>query len=271
VYEYDARTRTLLRVSIGQEGFNQDGNTGTGEATIVQPKRTLKAGEVGAVRGDPTMSHDGRYVFFESPNALAPGALNDARTGGEEKGVPFLAENIYEWESDGTGSCTQATGCVSLLSDGKDVSEKTATGGSVELLGSDGSGNNVFFQTNDQLVPEDTDTQRDFYDAHICNTSTEATEPCHQPPPPPAPPCRQEACQGSPGVSTVFGVPGGTATFSGPGNLAPPSASLPAVTPKPIQKPVKCKKGFTKRKNKCIKNKKKTKAKKSAHINRRAK
>ena len=58
------------------------------------------------VRSDPTMSDDGAFVFFESPVALTPRALNDVPVG-EGK----LAENVYEYHE----------GQVSLISDGKDT------------------------------------------------------------------------------------------------------------------------------------------------------
>jgi len=93
----------------------------------------------------------------------------------------------------------------------------TAAVSPVELLGSDASGANVFFTTFDQLVPEDTDTQRDIYDAHICSEA----EPC--PPPRPAPtPCEGEACYGQASSAPSGQAPRGSASFSGPGNLAPP-------------------------------------------------
>ncbi len=259
VYRYDAQTRTLVRVSIGDEGFDDDGNSGTGDTSIVEPSRTLKAAGVGVVRADTTMSHDGRYVFFESQIALAPGALDDAPTGGEEGGQVLLAENIYEWESDGTGSCTQPTGCVSLISDGKDVSEQTATGTSVELLGSDAEGKNVFFQTNDQLVPEDTDTQRDFYDAHICSEA----EPCHEPAPASAPPCQGEACQGASNASPAFATPS-SATLTGEGNLALP---VPAAVTSPkkvaVRKAARCTKSRVREHGRCVKRRKGKKGKSS--------
>jgi hypothetical protein len=68
----------------------------------------------------------------------------------------------------------------------------------------------------------------------------------------------------------VFG-PAGTATFNGLGNLPTPPPPPPAVV-KPKTKTVKCKKGLVKnKKDKCVKrSKKKSKAKKSAHTNRRA-
>ena len=54
----------------------------------------------------------------------------------------------------------------------------------------------MFFMTADQLVPEDTDTQVDIYDARICEP--ENGNPCITEPPPPLPPCGGEHATASP-------------------------------------------------------------------------
>ena len=50
-----------------------------------------------------TISADGSRVFFDSAEALVPGA---------QRGVP----SVYEWERDGSGSCHSEQGCIYLLS-----------------------------------------------------------------------------------------------------------------------------------------------------------
>jgi hypothetical protein len=110
-------------------------------------------------------------------------------------------------------------GHVYLISDGRDTSKVTENGGSsVDLIGSDATGANVFFGTADRLVERDTDTQLDVYDARICTTG----DPCIAPPQPPPPPCLGETCHGTPAVTPAVLTPG-TATFSGAGNLSPPA------------------------------------------------
>ncbi|HTC72481.1 MAG TPA: hypothetical protein VK655_06300, partial [Solirubrobacteraceae bacterium] len=204
IYRYDALTGVLTRISIGNDGFNDDGNAGTGDAKIV-PAALGETQAVGAVRLDPTMSHDGRYVFFNSPIGLTPHALNDVPVSGSH-----FAENVYEWQE----------GHVYLISDGRDtagVGEPGAEESAVELIGSDATGANVFFRTADQLVPSDTDTQIDYYDARICSSAS----PCISPPPVPLPPCNEEACHGTPaGTPPAPDAP--TGTFAGPGNPAAP-------------------------------------------------
>lgn len=215
VFEYDAQTKTLTRVSVGEGGYNDNGNHGVlggplvvgsaGDAVLARAQNTM-IGSV-PVRSDPTMSHDGAFVFFESPVALTPGALNDVSVGEQ------FAQNVYEYHE----------GHVSLISDGRDTTgESRIEVSPVELLGSDASGANVFLATFDPLVPEDTDNQRDYYDAHICSTG----EPCAPPVPAPPVPCEGEACH-----SAAPGAPGGqmpgSESFTGPGNLAPAPPTPP--------------------------------------------
>jgi hypothetical protein len=235
VFRYDARTGALVRISIGEGGFNDNGNTGTGDARIASAQFSTLS-HAGPARLDPTMSHDGSYVFFQSPVALTPQALNDVSI--DSNGG--LAQNVYEYHD----------GHVYLISDGRDISEHN-TLSSVELVGSDATGSNVFFTTTDQLVPQDTDTQRDYYDARICTTN----DPCVAPPSPPLPPCLGEACHGTPTASPL--VPSSpTATFNGLGNVTFQSSAPKKVATKKL---TRCSKGRKRSHRKCVK----AKAKKS--------
>jgi DNA-binding beta-propeller fold protein YncE len=221
VFRYDAQSGALVRVSIGEGGFNDNGNVGVdGDAIIVKASQAF--GESGAWRSDPTMSHDGSFVFFQSPLGLTPGALNDVQIDPNRKNAfgeplpPVYAENVYEWHA----------GHVYLISDGRDTSAAPILGAhgasfsSVELLGSDATGANVFFSTADRLVAQDTDTQSDLYDARVCT----ASEPCIAPAPPAHAACQGEGCRGVPGAPPVFGAPG-SAVFSGAGNFSPLQAA----------------------------------------------
>ena len=114
--------------------------------------------------------------------------------------------------------------------------------------------------TADQLVPKDTDTQVDIYDARICEP--ENGNPCITEPPPPLPPCDGESCHGIPEPTPSLLAPG-SAAFKGEANVAAqsPSPSVKTVT----KKAVKCRKGFVKNtKNKCVRKKTKKRAKKSS-------
>ncbi len=78
------------------------------------------------------------------------------------------------------------------------------------------------------------------------------------------PPCETEAsCKPAPTPQpTLYSAPA-SATFNGPGNIAPRSSPPPVK--KVVKKIVKCKRGFTKGKqDKCVKKKAK-KAKRSSH------
>ncbi|MGA9286252.1 MAG: hypothetical protein WBV85_12510 [Solirubrobacteraceae bacterium] len=207
LFRYDAQTGSLVRISIGNDGFDDDGNGGFGAASIVSPWYPTSA-----LRTDPTMSHDGSYVFFQSPIALTPRALNDLPVGTNQESAPVYARNVYEYHD----------GHVYLISDGRDTglvgNESTS-----RLLGSDATGANVFFTTSDPLVSTDTDTQLDYYDARMCS----AGDPCVSSPPPPLQPCLGEACHGTPAASSPFSAPV-SATFSGAGNVAPATKQVAA-------------------------------------------
>jgi hypothetical protein len=219
VFRYDAATHQIVRISIGNDGFNDNGNrsepTPCG-VSVCSEDVSLAFGWNS--RRDPTMSDDGAYVFFESPVGLTPRALDDVPLAATSP--PAYAENVYEWHE----------GHIYLISDGKDLGQNAGGSphcgsgvGSIEeaasamcLLGSDATGNNVFFTTTDQLVKQDTDTELDYYDARIC---TEA-EPCLQSPAPQAS-CREAECQG-PTLPPPPPPVAATLSFVGPGNATPP-------------------------------------------------
>jgi hypothetical protein len=196
VYRYDAQTGSLVRVSIGEGGYNDNGNLSEANARIVPSGIGGSSGGVGSPRTDPTMSDDGSYVFFESASALTPQALE-------------TAQNVYEYHN----------GHVSLISDGKDSSPN-----GVKLLGSSASGEDVFFTSADRLTSQDIDSQRDIYDAHICSLSV----PCSTPPADAGAPCEEEECHTS--AQTPAQPPlAATITLTGQGNLTPPVPSSGTV------------------------------------------
>ncbi len=261
VYRYDADTEELARVSIGQAGFNDNGNNATADAQIVEAFASF-VNDDGPGSANPSVSDDGQIVVFRSPTGLTPGALNDASVIGNSK---VLAENVYEWEAPGTqpaaGSpaCSNPAGCISLISDGRDRYEGTDSYGNesaTELLGIDPTGRNIFFFTADPVLPSDEDSQLDLYDARVEGGIAEpaAVEPCGT-----LEGCHGASAGGEPPAPLIS-----SALFSGPGNLAP----APAVKPRPVvtvKKTVRCKRGFVKnKKNRCVK-KSKRKARKAGH------
>jgi hypothetical protein len=199
VFEYDAQTGQLVRVSIGDQWFNNDGNTSV-DAAELPGARVANTGQ----SSHPGVSSDGSKVVFTSADGLTPQALNEVPIGlsGE------FAQNVYEYSG----------GRVSPISDGRAANRNQDT----ELLGIDVSGRDIFFSTVNQLVPQDTDQLLDVYDAR---------EDGGFPAPAGSPACKGEECQGPlSGIPSL--LPPGSATFSGPGN-APPPATTPAAQPKP--------------------------------------
>ena len=142
------------------------------------------------------LSADGSRVFFNTEQSLLPRDVNEA-------------QDVYEWELDGTGSCHSAAdngGCLYLISTGTSPDDSYFADASA-------TGANVFLFTDQRLVGSDQDDLADLYDASSeggitsqapAQTATCTGEACK---PPPA---------GLPPEATAASV-----TFSGPGNPTP--------------------------------------------------
>ncbi len=113
------------------------------------------------------LSSDGSRVFFNSFDALVTRDTNNA-------------QDVYEWEQQGSGGCDTQGGCVSLISSG--LSRQRS-----EFIDADPSGDNVFFETAASLVADDSDTLVDIYDARVGGGFESR--------PSPAPDCEGDACQ----------------------------------------------------------------------------
>jgi hypothetical protein len=166
------------------------------------------------------LSDDGSRLFFSSYDALSPRDTNGA-------------EDVYEWEAPGAGTCTEESpsfsrqngGCVSLISSGESPSGS-------EFLDASPDGGEVFFTTGASLLPQD-DGLVDVYVAKVDGGYS-------QPPAPPAG-CEGEACQ-SPPEAPNDPTPA-SASFEGAGNVVE-EAPAPA-------KP-RCAKGKVRRKGHCV-------------------
>jgi len=236
IFEYDAQTGSLMRISRGglvaggsectatkgiEERFNCDGNTEN--AALAPALRYVNyelADRPWATGTFSVVSEDGSYVFFTSPDGLVGGAS------------PGLW-NVYEYHD----------GNVYLISDGQDASAEAFS-----LLGTDASGHDVVFETADRLVGQDTDSQLDVYDARVEGGFPGPVSPAG---------CSGEVCQGSPASSP--GLPSaGSVTQTGGGNLSPPPESKPKPKAKPLTRAQKlagalrvCRKKPTKQRAKC--------------------
>ncbi len=187
LFEYDAQTESLVRVSVGQEGYNDDGNTANAEdaPTIAFPEyvRAMRPTEPAS---HLSLSEDGR-VFFASRDALAPQAIEGR-------------ENIYEYSDGG----------IYLISPGDEAAPLQTE--QSRLLGVDESGGDAFFFTTDSLVPQDVDTQASWYDARELGGF---------PAPPAAPGCAAEGCRGPLSAAPPAPAAGGSAAIAAEGDLVP--------------------------------------------------
>lgn len=125
------------------------------------------------------LSTDGRYVFFNTEEALVPQDTN---------GVT----DAYEYDT--------VTGRLSLVSTG--AGEDPAW-----FVDTSASGHDVFLVTRQQISGWDPDKLVDVYDARVEGGLPE--------PPPPAPECIGDACQGTPSAAPTFNTASG---FVGLGN-----------------------------------------------------
>ena len=137
-------------------------------------------------------------------------------------------------------------GCVGLISSGTSSSESV-------FYDASENGDDVFFDTTSQLVPEDYDKAFDLYDAHLCGGEG---VPCRTTPVS-SPPCEEgESCKAAPSPQPfIFGAPP-SETFNGAGNVAPVETT---GTVKPKGKAVKCKKSRKLVHRKCVASKAKRK------------
>jgi hypothetical protein len=239
LYRYDARAgeanaiaeeeghpatgTPLARVTIGEEGYNNNGNMAALEAPqLVAP---LYATYDLAYPQGLSITNDGSKVFFTDSLGLTPLALNNRclETLPEESeghcypGVHFnlgVARNVYEYES----------GHVYLISDGADRHIGQDGSSTIGLEGTTPSGSTVIFGTADQLIPADTDTGRDFYSATVDGGFPTPTAPSE---------CQGESCQGPLPPAPVSATPASTNIF-GQGNLGAPALAPP---PPPVKPP----------------------------------
>ena len=169
----------------------------------------------------PFASANGDYAFFDTPSALLPsdidGEIAPASSEGEHSSEFYSpSSDVYEWRRDGLEGCAHLQGCLSLITSGR--------GGFLNiLLGTAHEGRDVFFSTNESLLPSDNDTAGDIYDARIGGGFPEPRPPVE---------CAGDAC------STPFSAPSdvtpSSASFQGAGNVL--GASLAEAKPRPKPK-----------------------------------
>jgi hypothetical protein len=232
LFEYDAANGSVVRVSIGQyastgywceaagkveEGYDCEGNTTEEE-------------DAPRMVGAPNSSvAENGTVVFTSELPLTPQAVQ----GRSVEYGPFdkssFLEDVYEFRG----------GQVYLLSVGNEATPAHYEGEQpvVRLFGIDESGRDVFFSSVDSLVRQDTDTQSSWYDAREDGGFSEPSGSAG---------CVGEACQGAVAPAPVL-----------PAVLAPPAFNENLVPPPAVvklnSKAKRCKKGFVRKKGKCVK------------------
>jgi hypothetical protein len=256
VYLYDSSEARLRCVSCNSTGARPHGVFDTVEAGeglgLVVDRRKVWAEQgrehwlagnipgwtaqslVSALFQSRYLSDNGR-LFFNSPDGLVPQASNGK-------------ENVYEYEPSGLGSCESSSGgCVALISSGSSSRESA-------FLEATPNGNDAYFLTAAPLLPQDTDTAFDVYDARVCTQ----TSPCLTAPVQAPPGCNTaNACHPSePGQQAPLGA-AGSATVTGQGNITQPQPKgqplgTKTIHPKPLtraQQLAKARKACNKLKN----------------------
>jgi hypothetical protein len=142
VYLYGAESGSVTCVSC-----NPTGAAAKGDAAPARLPEDAPATPTAHQNALNNMAAGAKRVFFESTDALVPRDTNKT-------------VDVYEWETDGTGSCRTARGCVYLISTGKSKAPSY-------FEGADRQGNNVFFLTVSRLVRGDRDANYDLYDARV--------------------------------------------------------------------------------------------------------
>ncbi|MGH9448032.1 MAG: hypothetical protein ACRD3O_20265, partial [Terriglobia bacterium] len=258
LFEYDATTSELVRVSQGENGYNENGNDVTGG--VYSPTLTATSTALGgsgrnfkSTVNQLEVSENGDTVFFQSSGALSPRARS-AEAG---------CNNVYEFHTNGD----LGEGVVSLISSGEGENTGLVSGkfcgDSVQAV--DGAGENVLFSTASSLVAGDVDGgQPSIYDARVGGGF----------PPVPASASCEDGCEGSVSSPAPLFASPGSASLTGAGNAAPsssPAAVPPSAAGKaPVKKRVsKCAKGRKLSHGKCVKVKAKRKVK-PGKANRRA-
>ncbi|HWA52618.1 MAG TPA: hypothetical protein VG816_00450 [Solirubrobacterales bacterium] len=141
------------------------------------------------------VTEDGSKVFFQSADRLVNGDTD-------------RKIDVYEWRGEGTAGCEREAGCIDLISSGRSA-------GDDYLFAMTPSGSDVFFQSGDALLPQDTDSTPSIYDARVAGGFPQ--------PPPPPPACEGDACQAAtPGPPALPGAGGATSAVpQGEGNVHP--------------------------------------------------
>jgi hypothetical protein len=259
VYRYDFDTGQIVRVSVGHEGYANNGNVPDRDAVIAPTGVRLDGAAPAINESNRAISENGESIAFVTAAQLqgtdhAGGSAESCADGTEVATGPGC--EVYLWHECANGVCPDGdSGEVNMISDGE-----SAAG--LIYAGMSSTASDVFFQTRTQLVGQDTDSLGDIYDARIDGGFPAAA---------PEPSCSGEQCQGIPSASPAGLKPEGSSITAGGGNLnATPfvESPEPKQNPKPKSKPLTSAQKLAKALKRCENNKAKTKrqaCEKAAH------
>lgn len=191
VYRYDAQTGGLQRISVGENGFDDNGNSSDGESETWQINKHPAASADARTSPEVTglidqeersgvrraVSEDGSRIVFSTAAPLSPDATNGQ-------------VDVYEWHE----------GAVSLISCG------CSTEGDLEPVITP-SGRDIFFVTEAELVPGNNNGLPVVYDARIGGGFPAAEAPAER--------CEGDACQGPLSTPAPLLVPGSAVQAAG--------------------------------------------------------
>jgi hypothetical protein len=166
VYLYDASAEQLACVSCNPTNERPLGPS-TIPGAIANGDLEENPTATGAYK-PRDLSTGGARLFFDSRDDLLPGDASSA-------------QDVYEWEAQGSGSCAKPGGCLALISSGASPEAST-------FIDASASGRDAFFLTTDSLVPSDPGSA-DLYDARELGGFPGPTQPI---------PCEGDACQALP-------------------------------------------------------------------------
>ena len=180
IFRYDTADGSLVCVSC-----DPGGDPPSGEAELQQvneglnhTQHQLGVSPVNALSHIANITSDGKAVFFQTTDSLLP-ADGDGYA------------DVYEWK----------LGRLSLISSGGSSNHDYFYGMSAD-------GRDVFFETDDSLVPQDQDGgDPSIYDARVDGGFA----------PPFAQPCLEDTCQGTPAGAPLLPAPT-SSSVRGPGN-----------------------------------------------------
>jgi len=190
IYEYDSLTGELVRVSRGEKGYVAGVETADANSASIPIQSYVNGAQPSITTTGLALADNGGTVVFEDAAGLTTAGQVAAAAG---------VKGVYEYRSAGGID----GGEVYEVSDGAEGSGSTfgapGSGG-----GTDESGEDIFFETADLLVPGVADTTVELYDARVDGGV--------QPVSPPLVECAGLTCQVGRGAAASYGQRGSEIT-----------------------------------------------------------